>query len=172
MTLRRGVCLGSAPMRALPTFSVAAALAVTGLFAGCGGSSSPSKASYIQKADAICASGDAQIQSVPKPQLTGSSAEILKNLSTYVDQVLPVAQGVITKLKALPQPSSDHAALTRYFASLDDAVVKLRTLSAAARSGNTKAVQAGASALGSSQPDTLARQYGFKRCGGAGGAGG
>ena len=171
MTLRRVVCLGSPAMSFVRTACLPLAVAVVVLFAGCG-SSGPSKASYIQKADVICANGDAQIQSVPKPQLTGSSAQILKNLSTYVDQVLPVAQGVIAKLKALKQPSTDHAVLTRYFASLDDAVVKLRTLSAAARTGNAKAVQAGATALSSTKPDVLARQYGFKRCGGTGGAGG
>jgi hypothetical protein len=157
-------------MRSLRIFSLTLCVAV---LAGCGsgGSSGPSKASYVSQADAICSRGDVQIQSVPKPQLTGSSAQILKNLGSYVDQVLPLAQNVITRLKALKQPSSDHALLQRYFASLDDAVAKLHTLSTAARAGDAKGVQAGANALSSTQPDTLARQYGFKRCGGTGGTG-
>ena len=170
MTRRRAVCQGSASMSRLRVPFAALALAAVLTVGGCG-SSGPSKSSYIHQADAICSSGDTQIQAVPKPQLTGSSAQILKNLSAYVDQVLPVAQGVINKLRALKQPDADHEVLTRYFASLDDAVVKLRSLSAAARTGDAKAVQSGANALNSSQPDVLARQYGFKRCGGTGGSG-
>jgi hypothetical protein len=159
-------------MTSLRIFSLTVCVAL--LLAGCGSSGSsggPSKATYVSQADAVCAQGDVQIQSVPKPQLTGSSAQILKNLGSYVDQVLPLAQNVITRLKALKQPSSDRALLQRYFASLDDAVAKLRTLSTAARAGDAKGVQAGANALNSTQPDALARQYGFKRCGGTGGTG-
>ena len=159
------------PSPRVPALALASAL-VGALLVGCGGSSGPTKAAYIQKADAICARGDTQIQSVPKPQLTGGSAQIIKSLGDYVDKVLPYAQNVVTQLQALQRPAADQAVLKRYFTSLQDAVGKLRTLAAAARSGNAAAVQAGAKALSSTQPDTLARQYGFKRCGGTGGSSG
>lgn len=147
--------------------AIACAVCVLGLSA-CG-SSGTSKADYVKQADAICAKGDAQIKAVPMPLLTGAPATILKNLGTYVDRVLPVAQHVIGQLKALKQPSADKAVLQRYYAALDDAVARLGKLSVAAHQGDAKAVQSGAQALNSAQPDTLARQYGFKRCGGTGG---
>lgn len=158
-------------MTAIKPPSVVVPLLLAALALGaCGGSSGTSKSSYINRADAICAKADTQINGVPKPQLTGTQAHILKGLGVYVDRVLPVVHGVVGQLKGLSQPSADQAILRRYFAALDDAVTRLQNLSAAIRRGDVKAVQAEATALNNAQPDALARQYGFKRCGGTGGA--
>ncbi len=142
------------------------------LVAGCG-SSAPSQATFIKQADAICAKGAAQFKSVRQPQSNGlPQQQILANLSTYVEQVLPLTQHIIDQLKRLAQPSANRGLLHRYFTALDQAEANLHQLSTAAKRNDLPAVQKGVRALNANQPDQLARQYGFKTCGGTGGAGG
>jgi hypothetical protein len=135
------------------------------LLSACG-SSGESKADYIKRADAICVAGNRQITAVPMPRLTGlPRQQLLAGLSHYVDAVLPSVEKVVSQLKALPQPSQDQAVLHQYLAALDTAVAQLRTLSVAAARGDVVAVQSGAQELSGSKANTLARQYGFARCG-------
>ena len=129
------------------------------------GSSAPSKASFIAKADAICASGDAQIKAVPTPPLTGTQSSKLAALGRYVERVVPVARGVITRLKALAQPTQDRALLQQYLNALDVAAAHLDALGAAASTGSAAAVAARAGALRADHPDTFALRYGLKVCG-------
>lgn len=136
--------------------------------AGCG-SSAPSQATFIKQADAICAKGDTQFKSVRQPQVYGlPQQQILANLSAYVDQVLPVTQRVIDQLKGLGQPSANQGLLHRYFAALDQAVANLHQLSTAAKRNDLPSVLKGVRALKATQPDQLAKQYGFKTCAGSG----
>lgn len=140
------------------------------LLSACG-SSGPSKATFIAQADAICTKADTAIKAVPVPQLAGvPRQQILTGLSGYIDQVLPVARRVIGQLRGLQQPSQDQDLLHRYLAALDTAVADLAGLSQAAKAGNDTELRAAEAALNANQPDKFARQYGFKRCGGAGSA--
>lgn len=146
------------------------ALAGTLVLAGCG-SNGTSKADYIKQADAICARANATITAIPRPNLTTAAtpaeqARVFSALSTYVDRITPPLQQTVSQLKALKQPSADKALLKRYFAALDQAIAELHQVSAAAHKGDVSGVRAGALALQNTQPDALARQYGFKRCGG------
>jgi len=141
------------------------------LMTGCG-SSAPSQPAFIKQADGICAKGDARFKSVRQPQVNGlPQQQILANLSTYVDQVLPLTQHIIDQLKGLGQPSANQGLLHRYFAALDQAEANLHQLSAAAKRNDLPAVQKGVQSLNANQPDQLAKQYGFKTCGGTGAAG-
>jgi hypothetical protein len=80
--------------------SVAASAALL-LIAGCGGSSSSSStASFVAKANAICAQSGAQITALPA---AGNDAA---SQAASLQQQLPIAQSEETALKALTPPSS------------------------------------------------------------------
>jgi hypothetical protein len=153
--------------RAATVAVLAAALVALG---ACGGAKAPGKADFIRRADIICARGAARQRQLHTPQLSGTPSEVLSALGRYVGQLLPVARGIATQLHALAEPTQDRAELRRYFAAVDGAVADLQRLGEAARRGDAAAVRRGAVALNGNQANALARRYGFRVCGGGGGA--
>jgi hypothetical protein len=141
--------------------------------AGCGGGGGLSKSQYIAKADPICQA--AQTQTAPLiEQLTVAGASLVsggtgsaRRLATVVQRLHAVAAGSLAQLRALRQPSGDHAAIERFLtplASLVDAIGQ-----AAIALGSGQAPQALA-LLQRVQPiaqqvTSAAETYGLRQCG-------
>jgi hypothetical protein len=127
------------------------------IIAGCGGSDNkgPSKADYIAKADAICKTGNDQINAGAK-QL-GSSPSEADVTAFLTGKLLPNIEGQLTKLKALEPPKADKDTINAMLNSLESSIAK------------AKADPATLNASGSTSPfadaNAKAKAYGLKVCG-------
>ncbi|MFI4985493.1 MAG: hypothetical protein ACHP93_04140 [Solirubrobacterales bacterium] len=149
--------------------------AVGGLLvlAGCGGSSGPSKAQYVAKADAICTTAHTQtaplIQQVTAAgaSLASGGAPSARRLATVVRRLHDVAASGLARLRALRQPSGDHAAIERFLAPLASVVDAIGQAATALGSGQAP------QALGllqqvqpvAQQVTSAAQTYGLQQCG-------
>ena len=111
-------------IRAVAVITAAAALAL----AACGGSSGPSKADYSAKANTICKSVVTQTAPLIN-QLKGSITSLVtgggagvKAAATGVARLHTIAAADLAKLKALAQPSGDHAAIQKFLTPLTSVV--------------------------------------------------
>ena len=127
------------------------------LVAACGGSAY-TKADFVARADAICASAVRQIRAIG-PQ---------GGVTQYVTAVLPVIDSEAAQLRGLRRPTEsvrDQGTLQRYFAALNDVVQNYRQLAAAAKRGDTQGVASAEAALQASPVASLAASYGLRSCG-------
>lgn len=140
--------------------------------AGCGDGdkksfgATPTKAEYIEKADAICSDGKSQAKPV-KDQLDALPADArVKDAVPAIEDGLRVTRETLKRLRAVQRPAEDRAALDSYFASLEKTDVAGEQLLAAAKTNDlakVKQVGAGNPALKADRK-RLATQFGFKHC--------
>src|SRR5438445_5336294 len=149
-------------MNAIRSISVPlAGLALAASLAGCGGGSShPSKASFIMQADAICLKGSRAQNALPNPS---SNADLV----AYVKRVYGIERGVVTDVRALNAPDGDSAAIGSMLDNVDRALAFESDVEAAAGTGNQSQIN-DAEAKGAkflNAANTQAARYGFKECG-------
>lgn len=148
--------------------AVAASTALLALLAGCG---SYTRADFIARADAICASTLRAERTIAAPRFTPGAAGQLSTLAAYLSRAAPLVQSQSGQLRALPRPSEDardRALLTRYLAASARAAGDYAALAAAAQRNDAREVLAAEAALRSSPTTALAITYGLRTCGGAG----
>lgn len=141
--------------------------------AGCGGGGGPSKSQYIAKADAICHA--AQTQTAPLVQQVSATGAALatggagsaQRLATTVQRLHDVAAGSLAQLRALRQPSGDHAAIERFLTPLASVVDAMRQAAAALGSGQAPQAFALLQQLQpvAHQVTNAAQAYGLRQCG-------
>jgi len=144
--------------------------------AGCGGGGSashgPTRAAYIAKADAICRSAHAQtndliskIKALAPTLLIGGTAAA-PSAPGLVAQLHAVAAADLARLRALAEPSGDHAAIAKFLDPLGSIVSAMGKALADLRAGH--AVDAAAlfsDAIPTAQAvRSAAVSYGFKAC--------
>ena len=144
--------------------------------AGCGGGGStshgPTRAAYIAKADGICRSAHAEtnqliskIKALAPTLLIGGTAAA-PSAPDLVAQLHTVAAADLSRLRALAQPSADHAAIAKFLDPLASVVSALRKALADLRAGH--AIDAAAlfsNAIPTAQSvRSAASAYGFKDC--------
>ena len=104
---------------------IAAALALT-LAAGCGDDGGPSeesltKAEFIEQADAICAAGNKELNSLEPEFAAGKNpAEIVDSFVS--EELVPVLQAEHDDIEALGAPEGDEAEVENLLASLQEAI--------------------------------------------------
>jgi len=103
------------------------------------GSSGPTKAQYVGRADAICAAAKAQTTSEIK-QIAASAASLAsgsqasaQKLATLLQQLHTATAADLARLRALAQPSGDHAAIERFLKPLGSVVHALSEAASALR---------------------------------------
>jgi hypothetical protein len=143
------------------------------VLAGCGGSSGPTKAQYIEKADAACAAAHTQtaplIESVlasTATALRSPSAAGARLLAADVQRLHAIALADLAKLKAVKQPSGEHAAVERFLKPLSSAIETVGQAGAALSSGQGAHGLALLEQLQSTLPQlaSAASAYGLKQC--------
>jgi hypothetical protein len=152
---------------------IAAVVAGAGLaLAGCGGSSGVSKSQYIAKADTICKATQAktaplinQIAAAGVSLLSGSATRA-RQVAAVVQKLRTVAAGALAQLRALAQPSGDHAAIEKFLTPLSNVVDTIGTAGTALSNG--QAVQALGALQGlqtvAGQLASAAKAYGLHTC--------
>jgi hypothetical protein len=165
--------------RAGALLAAVAALAL----AGCGGGGAsttttaggPTRAHYLAQANAICAA--ARLQTAPliarvkrslsvAALLTGG-ASLVRTLGRIVSQLQADAAAGLAKLRALPQPAADHAAIEAFLEPLGKLIGYIRQAAALllkAEPLNAYAVLQPATPT-SSQVKSAARTFGADQCG-------
>ena len=144
--------------------------------AGCGGGGSaahgPTRAAYIAKADRICRSAHAQtnaliskIKALAPTLLIGGTAAA-PSAPGLVAQLRSVAAADLARLRALPQPSGDHAAIAKFLDPLASVVSALGKALADLRAGHAlDAAALFSDAIPTAQAvRSAASVYGFKNC--------
>lgn len=147
---------------------IGAALAL----AGCGGSGGVSKSQYVAKADAICKAAAAKTAplinhiATAGVSLLSGSASTARQVAGVVGQLRTVAAGALAQLRALAQPSGDHAAIEKFLTPLSSVVGTIGTARTALSNG--QAVQALGALQGlqtvAQQLATAAKAYGLHAC--------
>ena len=139
--------------------SVAAVLVALALGAGCGDDGSSSgetltKAEFIEQADAICAAGNEELNSLEPDFNTGKNpAQIVDSFVS--EQLIPVLQTEHDEIEALGAPEGDEAEVENLLASLQGAID--------AAEEDPLAFVIGDEAI--AEADKAAEAYGLKECG-------
>ena len=154
-----------------------AAIVVGGALAlaGCGGSGSSggvSKSQYVAKADAICTTTAAKTAplinhiATAGVSLLGGSASTARQVAGVVGQLRTVAAKALAQLRALAQPTGDHAAIQKFLTPLSSVVGTIGTAGTALSNG--QAVQALTALQGlqtvAQQLASAAKAYGLHAC--------
>jgi hypothetical protein len=146
---------------------LAAVLVGAVLIALCAGCGSYTKADFIARADAICASTLRQTRTVPPPSFSGGGNQ-LSALGGYVARVLPLVRSEAGQLRSLRKPpgsARERAVLAGYLAAFARAVDEYGALAAAATRGDGQAAAIAEAALKTSPAAALAARYGLHTCG-------
>jgi hypothetical protein len=133
---------------------------VGALFAGCGdddkGPKAPTKSAYIQRADAVCRAGNAELNRKANERLNDTSApEEVKRFGLEV--LIPNIEAQLAKLRELPVPEGDEKQIEAVWDAAQKGLDGLKA-------DPEEFVRAG-------QPESfkttsrLAAAYGFKVCG-------
>ncbi len=143
------------------------ALAVLALVAaGCMGGDGDDRLSeeeYLREADAICASYDERLNSLPEPtNLTG--------LERVAGQALALASEGVERLRALKPPEELQAQVDEWIERNEENVRKIRELREAAAQKQAQRVQelASAAADNEDEADALAKEIGLRACAASG----
>jgi hypothetical protein len=145
-----------------PALAVLPLLAV----AACSGGSSATagRASYLEKAEAICTEAIAEQKALKTPATA-------TELSPYVDAIVRLADETTTDLLRVPAPGKDKAALDRHvFTPLHGQLLSLRTYADKVRAAARSKDQIALVKLLSNPPSRTAvdlawmRAYGFRSC--------
>lgn len=142
---------------AAPLLITAIAVAGTGCGDDSGGSSAPSKAAYIQQADAICREGNAQLHAAEARFFAKQSQPSAKQEQKYsIEVFVPNIENQLATLRKLPAAKGDER---RVNAVWDAAAAGLAELKA------DPASFGGTPPAGFRKAKQLATAYGFKVCG-------
>ena len=131
-------------------------IAAAGLIAvGCGGSdsstSSPSKAEFVAKADAICKQGSQQIEQAAKETFSGGRPTPQQEQQFITQTVVPQSQSQIDQIRALGAPAGDEDQVNRILDAAQAATDQVKSTSDIEESSFAQA-------------NALAKQYGLVAC--------
>jgi hypothetical protein len=137
---------------------------VAALLGGCG---SYTKADFVARADAICASTVRRVRSLTPPSVGDSAAQKLRGLAGYLAEVAPLVRAESASLRALRRPTQkpgERAALARYLHALTAAAGDYVDLASSARRGDGAGVASAEAALRVSPVGSDAASYGLRSC--------
>ena len=141
--------------------SVALAIAVVGLAAGCGGGGDGrlSKTEYAKRADAICTKYNAKIRALGRPTA-------ISGLPAYVDKALPLARKGDDELRALKAPKDQEQTAKEWLDQNDSVVGSMERLRNAAKKGDRTGIQTALNEATSANrtANRLARRLGLSVC--------
>jgi hypothetical protein len=136
---------------------------------GCGGSSAVSKADFIKKADAICATEHTQANALRSPHfnIAHATKRDMPAAARYLDRFAPLFAGAVAQLDKLSRPTQDRAVLDQTLAKANLLVATYDSARAAADRGDPVGFKLALARVGSIGPSAraLAAQFGFKVCG-------
>ena len=134
-----------------------ALFATTALVAACGGDDSsdepaPTKAAYIEEADAVCASDQSEFEEIVADLPNDIEAE--ESQTAITDEIVPLYRDQVEELRAITPPEGDEDTTAAIYDAVDSAL---------------DAIDEDPSALGDAstfeEANNLATEYGLEVCG-------
>jgi hypothetical protein len=148
-------------------FALLAAIAA-GLLAGCGGSDSPSKQDFAEKADKICTDVENRVN-----ELNKANPQSISDLTRFIDQLKAAVDDGINRLQDLDRPEGQTGATAKQFTDTLDSEYENQVLPAldqlekAVVDRDKKALKAASKRLQGvkdTKSNELATQLGAKKC--------
>jgi hypothetical protein len=141
------------------TAGAATALAAIAL-AGCGGSSEPSKAEFVKKADALCAATNKAHPPKPRPKSS-------KEAAAQQAEEISIRRDLDTKLKKLDVPSDLKSDFDAYNAGTQKIIAAIEKTQTDAKQNDEKKYNADLKVFEQAAADRekSAIRLGFKTCG-------
>ena len=131
---------------------------------------SSGKAQLITKADSICRSVDRQTAPYQKKvnKLVSAKHPDYKRMASALNKGVAIEQAGLDRLRALPVPAADRAAVTKVWNELSTIISASQDMSTAVGDGNIPAVNEATQRKAGAQTvyDRLAKAFGFRYCGG------
>jgi hypothetical protein len=128
----------------------------------CGGDDDkgPSKADYIEEADALCAKSDVQTDKIFEESFEDPQKPQPEEAQAAIKEALPVVKDNLEKLKDLEKPKDDEEEIETIYASVETGIESLDEASA-----NPDQSLAALLAEPFAQANKLAKDYGMNECG-------
>jgi len=150
--------------RRLRIFMLAAMLG--GLLAACSGEEAsgdderPTRAEFIERADARCAEADAETSELQPPKKP-------REVEPFLNQARTITQDLVDDLRALPTPEGDEQTIDSMLDKVEEALAKLPALLHASEEKDLAAIQAEGQELQvlAQEAQRIASEYGFEVCG-------
>ena len=118
---------------------------------------------FVERADAVCRDAEERTRQIEQPRTLGG-------IPAYADEISAVGEELRSDLEDLDPPSEVEAEFDRYLANVDEGLVKVDDLSAAAEAGDERRVEeiAGQISALDEENERLADTIGFEDCGRSG----
>lgn len=120
------------------------------------------KAEYLALANARCETMNTDVRAVPKPDTTDAEAT-----AQYFEQIGIVIADTVAKLRTIPVPPGEEAALEEIYALVDKLIAENAAFAAAIRSGDTEEARAIRTTIDATQngANEASIAYGLTVCG-------
>ena len=128
------------------------------------GSSGPSKASYIKKADAICAKGSKDSGEAAKSAIHDPANPTPEEAQAALQKVIPIQKKGIEDLKALKRPDADKGKLDTIYAAVDKVAAAYEQAAQSPQASLALLKSGGTAQDPNVAANKLAADYGFKEC--------
>jgi len=140
---------------------LAAAASLT--LAACGGDddTGPSKAEFIQRADAICARSDREAGAIARRSFQNPRKPRPREAQAAIREAVPRVRRSLEELRALERPDGDERAIDEYLAAVAKGLTTLETVAEDPRL-SLETLRAGDATF--REANELARRYGMKDC--------
>jgi hypothetical protein len=138
---------------------LAGSIATVLVVAACG-TSGPSKADFLSKADAVCTTVRQQLDVLTAPST-------LPEIAIYLNRSVQINQDAVAKVRALTPPPEDRAAVSTVLGDFDTVIAKAKVAQQKAAAGDSTGADAAVKELGLAVETAgkEAKQYGFAACG-------
>lgn len=146
----------------IAVFVVIAVAVVLAVSACGGGSKKVTKGDFVARADAVCATTQAQVRSLP----TGSGS--LAGTAKYFRSSAALLHTQAVQLRAIPRPKQAAAnakVLEQFLTATSQSAAIYRRIATAAANGDQGALTSAEAALGANPAPRLAARYGLRVCG-------
>ena len=142
---------------------VLAGVAMSLVLVACG-SSGPSKASYIKKADAICAKGSKDSEEAAKGTIQDPANPTPEEAQAALQKVIPIQKKGIEDLKALKRPDADKGKLATIYAAVDKVAAAYEQAAQSPQASLALIKASGTAQDPNVAANKLAADYGLKEC--------
>ena len=132
--------------------------------AACGGGGGTSKASYIKKADAICAKGSKDSGEAAKGAIKDPANPTPEEAHAALQKVIPIQKKGIADLEALKRPDADKGKLATIYAAVDKVAAAYEQAAQSPQASLALIKSSGTAQDPNVAANKLAADYGFKEC--------
>jgi len=129
--------------------------------AACGGSSGPTKADYVRKANSVCRDAAKQVAALEVP-----GSDDVGDMPKSAAEVVAVQRAALERIRDLKAPKQDRTEIAKWIALVDQTIDQAEVSARSQKDGDiTRAVTANVNGAAlDRRADEIARSYGLRTC--------